>query len=1244
LQNQFDLLKARLAIHPNRCIESGLINAVGRQICCQMSRHLIASCLLCATAFSASLLAQDLEDVPHQLVRVVTNRNVPATQRIAAINALISSGRLPLDSITIIVGLAVKSAEDLQLRNLALDALGRTGADAASAVPQLCSLLVTPGEDLEVRRRAAQTIGEVASAAKIRFPVDILATVLRDRNTIPVLRVEVAHSLQIMGETARSTVPALQEVLNERSEPRDLRVAVLDAIPAIARGAHSLSPDLENIVKDSHEDVMVRTKAARALGAVGVDENVVTVLVDVITDTSANLELRIGATEPLMSQLPAAKRAASALRAILKDPKQNSELRRNASQALAAIKSGSQDDIKTIIDILRNPGEPLELRKSVASSAGALGAQAADAAPVLAQIMSDSHTDVLLRRTSADALMQIRPTSSSAMTVITVLRRIIYDGAEDLELRRKATWVLGRIGSDDHSTDPQLVPVLLDVLNNGEDSVMRTYALGFLRQMEPGRSKLILSLIQTAENPQEEPEIRFQAISALGNIGSNYSVADALPGLLRLLASDKEELGLRVGAEESLAMIQPEPQTAIPVLLKILQDSEQVPQLRSSAAQTLGAIGQESRPAASALASVVRDRNEERTVRMNAMQALGRLGPTAKPFLDLLLRALYDPDVSIQSSAVAGLSNFVDAVSAEGATNLLKDVERIESAIAIKPGIENLKLGDGDAVYSPVPRIHQDRVSLERQAASNLKKAVAEFVLYRHPRIFICVALVLFWWLSTAVLLWVSPLTLLKISEKFSGLSDVRVPIGKISVPVDKLPIYLFPRYPRRALDKWVSYHAANLKANFERIPKVKERANRVSLPVRIDNTVIHSLDPKDLQTLFGQQRCYVLVTGEGGGGKTSLACQIGKWSINNNGRDMICDHRMLPVFIEDDINVEVKPGEDVFLEIIRGRLTHLIDEVEAPTSVMVASLLRERRILVIVDGFSEMTEDARQRIHFASPRFPVNALLLTSRLNESLQAIAKTTLTPQRLDGSDLSVFVDDYLRGGKKSGLFPGKQLHALCADLQTMIADRDITPLLAKLYIDNRVALRENGNSGSAPNDIPGLFLEYLNRVNQSVRISRLDNARVHQIVKIVAWECVRAGLHPIGAQISSVESALGTVHATHEDLKYLEERLSLIETVPPGEHIRFGLDPLAEYLAALHLVDRNGTNEARWREFLAQADGIPNSRRAIHGFLRAVADCYWSRYPNLEADFFSSEIRRRIDDRSSSSVSSDALRHA
>ena len=1165
------------------------------------------------------------KDAVHQLVQVVLNPNEPTNQRISAARALIGPGqRIPPDSVQLITAVALSSKEDPVLRSVALDALATTGADAAPAVPSLCLFLADRDQVLALRQGAARAIGAISSAATIGFPVEALAAVLGNRGENVDLRREVARSLGDLREAARKAIPTLEVVVVNKAEPRELRLDVFNSLRSIAQGTQALAGDLTKIFQDTSEDLGVRIEAAKTLALVGADEHSIKILTDDVNDAGMNVELRRAAIMLFISQVSAAKEAANTLLTILKDSKQDTELRRYAAQALASAKAGSPDDVKVIIDILQNRGEPVQVRQMVASFAGSLGAQAAGAIPAVVQIVTDSDEDLVLRRSSGDALMQIRPHGTSA---VATLRPIVYDRKEDIYLRRRITWVLGRIGSDDRSTDPQVISILLDVLNSAEDSDMRTYALAFLGQLDPGRTNLILNLIQTALNPQEDVNIKRQAIAALGNVGRDYSVAEAVPGLLQILESNKEQTSVRQSVAQSLAMIRTKPRAAVPILERIVQDPAEEAQFRSSVATTLGAIGEESPSVVSVIAGVVADKNQNQELRMASMWALGKMGAAAGPYLNLLLQALNDPDMSIQSNALGGLTNFVETVSADGATESLKDANRVESAVAAAIATTPVLGNQTENGVPDLNRIHGARISLQRQSSAAAVRMAVNFVL-RHLKILIAIAVVPLWYLYTTVLLWTYPLGLITVSEAFSRYGKTQFNILRLTLTGDQLPIYLFSRYPRRALDKWVSRHASAARSNFENIPKVRDRKDHVSLPVRIGDSIHKELSPKDLHPIFGRQRCCILVTGEGGIGKTSLACQIGEWSLGDDS-GWICGHRMLPIFIDGDINLQVEQGEDVFIEVIRGSLMRLIDHTDAPSSSMVASLLKNQCLLVIVDGFSEMTDLSRQRLQFISPRFPVNALLLTSRLDEDLQTIEKTIVAPQRLDGSCLSFFVERYLERKGKSELFPGRQLHELCGELQTTIADRDITPLLAKLYVDNSVAFREERNGVSKPRNIPDIFLEYLNQLNRAIPTARLDDAKVHQIAKVVAFECVRQDLRPAHAEIRSVQSALSRVGASEEDLRYLCERLCLIDVVSPGDRIQFGLDPLAEYLAALHLVDRNERNETKWRNFLGRLDEIPNSATVGRGFLQAVADCYLLKYPDPPLDdFFAMNILPRV----------------
>jgi hypothetical protein len=85
---------------------------------------------------------------------------------------------------------------------------------------------------------------------------------------------------------------------------------------------------------------------------------------------------------------------------------------------------------------------------------------------------------------------------------------------------------------------------------------------------------------------------------------------------------------------------------------------------------------------------------------------------------------------------------------------------------------------------------------------------------------------------------------------------------------------------------------------------------------------------------------------------------------------------------------------------------------------------------------------------------------------------------------------------------------------------------------------------------------------------------------------------------------------------------------VRTLPPAyTHIEFLLDPLAEYLAALFVIEKWGSDGERWEEFMKEADKKPEAPKSIRGFLMAVNDCRLAR-PALEVpDWVGQELSTR-----------------
>ena len=348
-----------------------------------------------------------------------------------------------------------------------------------------------------------------------------------------------------------------------------------------------------------------------------------------------------------------------------------------------------------------------------------------------------------------------------------------------------------------------------------------------------------------------------------------------------------------------------------------------------------------------------------------------------------------------------------------------------------------------------------------------------------------------------------------------------------------------------------------------------------------------------------------LVITGEGGAGKTSLACQIAQWGLQNQ----LTPHRLLPVLIETELDEQKS-----LFEAIRGQLNALTNQPEPIAPELLEKLLHRQRILVIVDHLSEMSAATRKQITPELADFPAKALVVTSRLNESLGGVPKTILEPLRIEGSRLSRFMDAYLECREKRGLFEDEDYFGACRRLSRMVGQRNITALLARLYADQMIEQQE-GAGGSLPASVPELMLSYLNQLNRPIEpANQRDYLQVKQDAQRVAWECLKHTYRPITATKADVLAALAAqdAQAAPERLSYLETRLRLVQTLEPGDKVRIVLDPLAEYLAALCLVDYCRENpEEHWRQFLTSIDPVLEATNAspetIQGFLLAVRDC-------------------------------------
>ncbi|XZN92296.1 MAG: HEAT repeat domain-containing protein [Microcoleus sp.] len=698
--------------------------------------------------------------------------------------------------------------------------------------------------------------------------------------------------------------------------------------------------------------------------------------------------------------------------------------------------------------------------------------------------------------------------------------------------------------------------------------------------------------------------VRQSAIEVLRQIGR-----PAIPALVKV--SKDSDVRVRRRAAALLkkvssynwnSLLLSEAKAAVPQLIPLLKDSDA--DVRSSAASTLGNIGAEAKTAVPQLVSVLKDSDT------NATYALVRIALS----LQEKAKTLTSPDLNQAVSNLESALKMLEQSKPERPKPERRNKLYFSSSYS-KTDIANLR------VYINVLKAEQN-ARLFYLISQN--KWVAATIIY----------LIFFPSLWLAILR-LRPLWLLRINDALKPY-EFKLPetLGGAPVRTRDLTFFSCFLYRPRVLDAWVSAHIKTVREQFSKNKTVKSRATYIPVAFELDDKKVPELRGEDLQSIFTKKRICLLIWGEGGIGKTSIACQIADRAMAADKSKRLCKHLMIPILIEE-LESQSLAAKHPFLEAISGQLKSISNH---PTSIepeLLQHLLQQRRILVITDHFSEMAETTQKEINPNSPDFPVNALVVTSRLDSTMRNVPKTTIHPLRIEGSELSAFMEKYLDKLGKLHLFNGSQFHYVCGDLAKLLEEiriqgRSTTVLFAKLYADVLIAKMEGIKDEKLPQNIPDLMLAYLKELNRDVAENKLTNRTVYEDAQLLAWECLKLTYRPASTKIKDAINALSVLNSQNAEqrLNYLEDKLHLLQTnLPSEENVRFVLDPVAEYLAGLHLVETYGKDESKWRDFLKDADS-QNAPEAIKGFMFAVRDCYLAKIPGAkDTDFLPQEITSR-----------------
>lgn len=689
--------------------------------------------------------------------------------------------------------------------------------------------------------------------------------------------------------------------------------------------------------------------------------------------------------------------------------------------------------------------------------------------------------------------------------------------------------------------------------------------------------------------PREAVDTALQVnlCNVLGEIGGEAE--EAVPVLIRL--TSEENLQVRYAAATALARIGIKSDEVLPAVLKVFDDPEVRAYYNNSLPEMDVFILN---------TSIHNLEKDDPEARIEAADSLGKLGVSARSSIPYLVKTLNDSNALVRDVAAKSLAKIASA---------LQDARDIDATDQLKGVYEALATHSDPGVREQGETVRRAVVYLEVVKQGFTIDRLISFV-RRYPLgvgIVIIYLFLLILWLS---LLRVKPLWILRINNKIKGLADYTLPswLGGIKIPLPYAILVGFFHYHPRVLDAWVESNLSSVREGFLKKNTVQERAVHIPVPVIIDGKNSAQLTSQNLQPIFAKEKIRLLIWGEGGAGKTSLACQIAKFAMAEDKSTRLCDHKMIPILIERELDIDVQGNQDAFTTSVLGHLQALVGEIKPIDNELLEHLMLRRRVLVILDHFSEMTDETRKKVRPSIPKFLAHALVVTSRIEEHLEEVPKTTIKPMRITGNRLSSFMEAYLSLRGKRDLFDDPEYFDACRQLSLIVGERDITVLLAKLYAEQMISLKETQMQNELPQSIPELMLRYVNELNRNLVGGQYSDREIQRVSKIVAWQCLKTIYRPIPTTRADIINSLNGTTDAEEILTYLEHRLKLIQTQGAAlNKIRFTLDPLAEYLASVYLVEKYGDDDNLWRNFLTKAKQLNAEVGITAGFLLAVRDC-------------------------------------
>jgi HEAT repeat protein len=881
-----------------------------------------------------------------------------------------------------------------------------------------------------------------------------------------------------------------------------------------------------------------------------------------------------------------------------------------ADRAAKCIGDNAGDFVETfhvLIDTIGTPTTPPKVKEVSIWAAGRI-AERRRVDPYLAEslgkdlifIVQDKKNKMSIRQASAYTLGTLSDSlvaapDNTGRTVagqsVSALRAVLTDGGdtwaatEQLDFLTAIAQAIGRLRAQGQTAVPEIVRVLND----------SQQALHAHSELTKGQTDAIHKLQRAMA----------ATLAEIHAGPANTAPADALLALVE--QNDNETVQAAIYA---LGVLGPRPEIQDRSLPIIRQLDSGDPAVRQVTAYALGRIHSLKYQAESLMALQRALGDDGPQVREAASQAIEQFDPNNSfitvPALTAAIKGEDDPNVRAALAKTIGsvTQKRIPPVGAEDRKVAIRVLSDADSGLKTTLSA----LSPSDSSYVPMA----NALVAVRQSEISIRGSWIRNAFTNHPAISTTVVAYLVWVGICLLVLRIWPLKILSWNKLLGRIVDLDIPlplpVGHLKIPLRHALFIGLLNYHTRVLNAWVDAHAGSVRQSLLQRQTVRERQIYVPLPVsiRTSHTIrVSTLKPEDLRETCDQDRWCIRILGEGGSGKTSLACKLAFWCLAAESDQRISGHhRSLPVLLEPGNMVAVELGTSLS-EAVRSQLRATARSADAIDPELYEKLIRTRRVVVLLDGASEMTVFTKQGSGKLEETFPACALIVTARNTDLFGEGGYTDILPQRIDSDHLLPFMNIYL--AHLSVEVDDSRLYEACRRLSLMVGkERGITPLLAQMYARTLVRIPDLTSLNSQlPTSVPELMLTYLEVINRAGPGGQFDDMQVQRASKRLAWECIRDTYRPGRGSKEQILYGDDPERISADLFSYLEHGLRLVDTVA-GASFQFVLDPLAEYFAAIYLLEHTRAEQTAWMLLLESLDHASTSGKETLGFLLALND--------------------------------------